>query len=112
MRADPCTLITVADDVQLSEERVYAAMAYLAVLVVVPLLVRRGDPYVAFHARQGLVILIGYAVALLLSSVLPRVGSLLFMLLMLASVVGLVNALIGRQWRIPLVGQAAQMFRI
>lgn len=95
-----------------SENMLFAALSYVGVLVLIPLLLRRDDPYVSFHAKQGLVILIGFVIALLAARWAPVVGNVLFLILLLVDVVALVQALLGRWWKIPLLGLVADMFRI
>ena len=96
----------------ISERNLYAAMSYLLFLVIVPLLTRRTDPFVNWHARQGLVILLGFILASILSASFPAVGNLLFLLLLIGNVVALVLTLQGRSWRVPGVAQLADKFRI
>ena len=96
----------------ISERNLYAAMSYLLFLVMVPLLTRRADPFVNWHARQGLVILLGFILASILSASLPALGNLLFLLLLIGNTVALVLTLQGRSWRIPGVAQLADLFRI
>ena len=91
--------------------QIMAAMSYLGILALVPLIVNRRDPYVAFHARQGLVLWI-WEVLAVFSLSLPGIGKILFqtssLLCFLLSVVGLVSVLLGRAWKFPVVGQWAQ----
>lgn len=90
----------------------YAMMSYLLVLVAVPLLVKKDDPFVNFHAKQGLVLLIGIIGALIAAPWLPVVGNALFVILLVADMAGLVQALLGRRWKIPLIGNIAGRFSI
>ena len=90
----------------------YAIMAYLFVLVMVPILVKRNDPFVNFHVKQGLVLTISLVLALIAAVWLPRLGTLLVLFLLLADIVGLVQALLGRRWKIPLIGDIAARFAI
>lgn len=98
--------------VDIDERRLMAALSYAAVLVVVPLLVSRQDPYVRFHAKQGLVLLIGLALALLGVVWVPAIGTLLFVVVVLLDLAGLVQAMLGRQWKIPGVYHLGELFRI
>jgi len=81
-------------------------------LVFVPIMSAKHDPFVMAHAKQGLVILIGYALAFLAMIWLPSVGAVLFLVLILASVAGMIQALLGHRWRIPLIGQIAAKFTL
>lgn len=96
----------------LDESVMYAVMAYLLVLVVVPLVMKKNDPFVNFHAKQGLLLFIGIVLALVAASWLPRFGNLLFLVLLLLDIIGLVQALLGRRWKIPLIGDLAQKVRL
>lgn len=96
----------------LDEKNLYAALSYVAVLVFIPLLTQRNDPYVSFHARQGLVILVGYVIAIIVAIWISWLGSLLAFMLLLANVVALFQALQGRTWKIPGIGMLAEKFQV
>lgn len=96
----------------LDESRLYAAMSYLYVLVIVPWLLRRRDPFVNWHVRQGLIVLAVSVAALILAAWWPTAGSLLFFAVLIADVVALVMAMQGRRWRIPLLSMLAGKFRV
>lgn len=98
--------------VDVDESKLMAALSYVGVLVLVPLLVRRDDAFVRWHAKQGLVLLIGMVIALLAVVWVPVIGNVLFLVLLVVSVIGLVQALLGRRWKIPIIGQVADSFRI
>ncbi len=98
--------------VDVDEDKLMAALSYIGVLVLVPLLVKRDNPFVRWHAKQGLVVLIGIALSLMTAAWVPALGNVLFLLLLLAAVVGLVQALLGRRWRIPIIGHIADSFKI
>jgi len=99
-------------DVGIEEKNVYAALCYVGVLVLVPLLVKKDDPLVNWHIRQGLVVLGGIVLSLLATAWVERLGSLLFLLFMTVDIIALVQALLGRSWKIPLVGEVASKFKI
>lgn len=101
------------DDITgLDESKLYAALSYLFILVFVPLLVRRDDPYVVYHAKQGLVIFVGYILAAIVVNWVSILGSLLWLLLMIISVVGVVQAVQGKRWKIPVITSLASKFSI
>ena len=109
MSPDQQTGDTVVD---IDERRIMASLAYLGVLVLVPLIMRKNDPQINWHVKQGLVILAGLILALVASAWSPRVGNALFFLLLIVDIVALVQALVGRRWRIPVIGSLADRFRI
>ncbi|MBF0462486.1 MAG: hypothetical protein HQL87_13960 [Magnetococcales bacterium] len=87
--------------------RVMAAMSYLGVLCLVPLVVNRDDSYVQFHARQGVVLWM-WEVLAIYTLLIPSVGPFFFrassVICLVLSVVGLVSVLAGRAWKFPLLG--------
>ena len=100
------------DVADIDEARLYAMLSYISVLVLVPWLTRKDDPFVNYHVRQGIVICISTILTLVLTAWAPRIGSALFLLLLITSVVGIVMALSGRQWKIPVVGHLASLFKL
>ncbi|MEO5366623.1 MAG: hypothetical protein H7831_09775 [Magnetococcus sp. WYHC-3] len=87
-----------------------ALFSYMNVLCLVPMLFNRGDEYVMFHARQGVVLWI-WAVVAMLGLHIPVIGGFLFslsaVLIAMLSLVGLVSVALGRAWRIPVVARFA-----
>lgn len=98
--------------VDISDQNLMAALSYVGFLVLVPLLTRKDDPYVHFHAKQGLVIFIGEVVAVVAGQWIGVVGGLLFVLLLIASVIGLIQSLQGRRFRIPGIAEISDKFSI
>ncbi len=98
--------------VDIDERRLMAALSYVGVLVAVPLLTRKNDPFVFWHAKQGLVMLIAITLTLVAVVWMEVWGSLLFAVLMLFDLIALVKAMLGKQWKIPIIGQLADQFKI
>ncbi|MEO5373126.1 MAG: hypothetical protein H7840_02475 [Alphaproteobacteria bacterium] len=86
--------------------RLLAAMSYLGILCLIPLMVNRDDEYVAFHARQGLVLWI-WAVVAFVAVAVPGFGPAFFRISSMAipvlALAGLVSVLANRAWMLPLV---------
>ncbi|MBF0339552.1 MAG: hypothetical protein HQL95_01145 [Magnetococcales bacterium] len=91
--------------------RMLAAMSYLGILSLVPLVVNRDDSYVRFHARQGIVLWM-WEVLAIYSLVFPGLGRLFFgissLLCFVFSVIGLISVFTGRAWKLPLIGNWAE----
>lgn len=96
----------------LESYKLMAALSYLGVLVLVPLFAERENDFVTWHAKQGLVIVLGEVVAIFAGYWSGLAGSVLFLLLLLASVIGLMQALLGRRWQAPLIGALAEKFKL
>lgn len=102
-----------SDGTGMQRNRLVAALSYLGILVLVPLFfMDTKDPFVKFHARQGLVIFLGFIIGGLGVGWAPVLGNLLWLLLSLASIAGLIQSLQGKWWKIPLIGDLAAKFTI
>jgi len=87
-----------------SDSNLMAALSYLWLLSVVMLLVKKDDPYVLFHAKQGLVIFI----ASFLIGWIP----VLNLIIVVAVILGFVKAIQGEKYKLPLVGDLAEKINI
>lgn len=97
----------------LEKNRLIAALSYLGILVLIPLFFAgKDDPFVKFHARQGLVILIAYILVTIAVGWIPVVGNLVWLLIGIVNIVGLVQALMGKWWKIPVIGDIAAKFKV
>ncbi len=93
-----------------------AILCYLGILVLIPLLTdAKNDPFVKFHIKQGLVLLITGVILGVISPV-PVIGWLvgalgsLFILILV--IMGIVNAAAGKEEKLPVIGQYADKFNI
>lgn len=95
------------------ERRGMAAVSYLGVLCLIPLIFAKDSQFAQYHAKQGLVLAI---VGIILNIVsrfawdIPFGGvivSLLSLALLIASIMGIVKALRGEKFEIPVVSEYA-----
>ena len=103
----------VPEDVE--QNKGMALLAYLGILVLVPLLAKKDSPYAQFHAKQGLVLLLAWVAAGIISLIPflgwivgPICGLILFVFLIL----GIVNSLGGKAKYLPWIGPLADKFNI
>ena len=98
-----------------SNENVYAVLAYLWILCLIPLLLKKDDEFVLFHAKQGLMLFI-VEVAIGIIAVVPLLGWLVGILGTLIcgilSLVGIVQVLMGNEWKIPVIGDWAEKITV
>ncbi|MBF0283530.1 MAG: hypothetical protein HQL51_03630 [Magnetococcales bacterium] len=91
--------------------KIMAAMSYMGILCMVPLIMHRNDPYVRFHARQGAILWVWEVVAIY-TLMLPAIGKFFFkfsgFFCVTLSVIGIVAALLGRAWKFPWIGDWAE----
>lgn len=103
----------VVQDIE--DNKVIAAIAYLGILCLIPLLLKRDSAYAQFHGKQGLILVIGW-VALHLIGVIPIFGWLLYPIglavLVVLSLLGIIKSLSGEQWDMPYLGEYAKKLKI
>lgn len=105
----------VYDSHDIEENKLIAALSYLGILVLVPLLAKKESPFCQFHAKQGLVLLIAWiivgfvAVIPILGWIVSIFGSLFLFVLF---ILGLVNALGGQAKELPVIGQFGEKFNL
>lgn len=89
-----------------------AVLCYFGILVIIPLLTgAKKDPFVKFHIKQGLVLLIAYIIASFLFR-LPFIGWILSLILFVLFIMGVINAATGKQSKLPLIGALADQIKI
>jgi len=98
-----------------NKNRIFAAVSYLWILVLIPILYKRDNEFIMFHARQGLVVLIASFFSSLISWI-PSLGYYLSMIaglgLAVLALLGIINALDGKQWEMPILGKYAKKIKI
>ena len=90
-----------------------AALAYLGILIIVPLLTTKDDPFVKFHIKQGLVLIIS-AIVLMAVRWVPFIGWMLAMfiypIILIFVILGIINATTGKTKELPIIGKFASNF--
>ena len=102
---------TTFDAHDIEENKAVAAMSYIWVLCLVPLLLKRGSAFASYHAKQGLVLFIVECVAMVVAWI-PVVNVLLFFGLITLAAVGIANATRGLALPLPLIGRWASHFNL
>lgn len=93
---------------QVINNKVFALLSYLAVLCVIPLLLKTENPFVYQHAKQGLVLFIIQVIVFLSSIVLPWVFvGFFYCITAVLSALGIIDSLKGRFVRMPVIADVA-----
>lgn len=101
----------VFDKKDIEDNKVMAAISYLWILCLVPLLVKRDSPFAQAHAKQGLVLFIIEVIGTLVFWI-PVVGWLLGVAVLVAALVGFIKALQGEYIDLPVVKDIAQKINL
>ena len=88
-------------------------LAYLGPLVIVSYAMAKDDPFVKFHIKQGLVLLVIEIIAGLLASVMWQFFFILQLInlgTLILAIIGILNVTQGTEKELPVVGQFASKF--
>ena len=94
---------------QVLEGKIFAVLAYLSILCIIPLVFKKDNPFALTHGKQGLVIFVGegalFVIHIVLGAWVLKYG---LFLLGVCSFVGIISALKGDYIRLPLISDIAQ----
>src|SRR3954471_14186681 len=81
-----------------------AILCYLGILVIIPLLTEaKNDPFVKFHIKQGLVLLVIWVLGSVFFWV-PIFGWLLWLAVVILTIMGIMSASHGKEKELPFIG--------
>lgn len=98
-----------------ADHNIMAVFAYLGILIIIPFLTDgKNNPFVKFHLKQGLILLIAYFIVMFLSSMMYMgyfpLYSILYLGIAILDIIGIINVVTGKQKELPLVGKFAKHF--
>ncbi len=103
-------------NVSAGNQTAMAVLAYIGPLVIISYLMAKNDEFVKFHIKQGLVLLVISIILWVLSSMflfsLYSIIQLLNLGVLVLAIIGIVNAVQGKEKLLPLVGQFGSKFNI
>lgn len=106
---------TQPPQLEFTEQHIFAALAYVWVLVFIPLLTQKDDPYVMYHVRQGLVVfgigLLNWVVGTVVAPLWPLINIITLGLILIA-IIGVIHALRHQEKPLPLIGSLASHIKI
>lgn len=101
------------------DNKVIAAIGYISILCLIPLMMAKESPFAQFHAKQGLVLFIVEVIVFFLNGILafiPVLGWLVAVVINLGvlalALLGIYKALQGEKWEMPLLGSYAKQLKI
>jgi len=108
------------------EDKVLAAICYIPIIGLIMYFVKKDDPFVYFHAKQGAVLTIvwiilwvvqGILSAIFFPSVLfvggawmviSTIWTILYIAVGILALIGFIKALMGQEWKMPVLGNWAE----
>lgn len=101
----------VFDQKDIEANKYVAALSYLGLLFLVPLLVKKESPFAQFHAKQGLVLCIVFFIGSFFFWI-PILGWGAAIFLLVVDVMALVKTLSGEAWELPVVKDVVKKLNI
>ncbi|MCC7197601.1 hypothetical protein IT413_05410 [Candidatus Peregrinibacteria bacterium] len=98
-----------------STEKLWAMVSYIPLVAVLALLISGESKYVRLHGRQGLLVFLIFFFCIfvyLVPFIGPLFGGLIQFALFVLGVFSMYQALIGNWWKIPVLGDVAEMIPI
>lgn len=95
-----------------SDEKFFAAVAYLGPLFLLTLIVKPKSAFCKFHSKQSMVLLLLVFIVFAVLFSVPMVGSLLTLAIFAVYVIAMYRAYRGDWWTIPMVGAFAGKMNI
>ncbi len=92
-----------------------AVLSYIGPLVIVSYLSAKDDPFVKFHIKQGLVLFVGEIAIWIVTSMVWGLWMIMQFInlgIIVLSIMGIINAVQGKEKELPVVGQYAKSFNI
>jgi uncharacterized membrane protein len=100
-------------DKDVEEGKSLAWLSYIWLLFLVPLLAKKDNKFCKFHAKQGLVLFIAEIIVSIIN-VIPILGQIIWLLcalfFLIIAIMGIVQSLGGKYWKMPILGGLAEKF--
>lgn len=96
------------------ESKLFAFLAYLLNIVgfIIVLLVKKDDKFAMYHAKQSLVLFVAWVVICVVGLVIPFILPIGGLLLLILWVIGVINALTGKEKPLPLIGKYGEKLKL
>lgn len=98
------TKVPTFDNKDVEENKLLAALGYVGILCLIPLLAKKDSKFAQEHGKQGLIMLLVWVVGSFVFW-FPIIGWLLALAVLIVNIIAFVKALMGEFWEVPVVGQ-------
>ena len=96
------------DEGAIQEGKIFAILAYLGILCILPLMLKKDNEFILSHSKQGLVLFIGEVAVFILSIIFPWLLKIGMFVLLVLSFLGIIAVLRGRYIELPIVAEIAE----
>lgn len=101
----------------IEENKALTFLSYLGILALVPLLAKKDSKFAQFHAKQGLVLFVGWFAIAWIAGFIPFLGWFLIVPAVcifgiVLSIMGLINVANGEMKELPVIGEFAKKINL
>jgi len=97
-----------SEDKQIVEGKIFAIVSYLSIFCIIPLVIKKDNPFVLSHGKQGLIIFVAEVAVFIAHIILGQWFLRLGMFILgVFSFIGIIKCLKGEYVRLPLVADIA-----
>jgi len=97
------------------DNKVVAAIGYIGILCLIPLLLKPKSAFAKFHGKQGLILVVAWVINFFIG-IIPVLGWLLAFIgtiaLIILSLLGIIKALAGEYWQMPYLSDYAEKIKL
>jgi len=116
MEEEKKTEISPSTQEIIEEGKIYAFLGYWGILFLVPILAKKDNDFAVFHGKQGLVLFILEVIVAILGYI-PFIGwfvirPLGYIFCGIMAIIGMVQSLSGKYWKMPWLGGCAEKIKI
>ncbi len=102
-----------------SESKIWAFIAYFLGIIgfIIILLIKKKDKFAMFHAKQSLVLCITWIIVYVAGIAIPFIGWFIIwpfgnIAMFILWIIGIINAITGKQKLIPIIGKFGEKIKI
>ena len=97
-----------SDEQQIVEGKIFAIISYLSIFCIIPLVLKKDNPFVLSHGKQGLVLFVAEVAVFIIHIILGHWFLRLGMFVLgIYSFVGIIKCLKGEYVKLPLIADIA-----
>lgn len=103
---------------EVEEGKIFAFLAYLLSIIgfLIVLLAKKDNKFAMYHAKQSLVLFIVYIIGWVILLFIPILGWMILpvwgIVMLVVSIIGMINALTGKEKELPIIGKYAEKIKI
>ena len=102
---------------QKGNQTLMGVLSYLGILIIIPFFMAKGNPFVKFHIKQGLVLVVIELIVWVLRSMFWPYSYFMFspmqiinLAVLVFVIIGIVNVVQGKEKELPLIGHFSRYF--